>query len=207
MFGDVRRGRFLQLAEFRIGAVCGIGDCGLTRAFLGEAWRTSVGNPDLDGSQPLRSEGGSTLRDALCAGGRGQAWPVSWWIAVLHVTHSVIGWKGFTPPTAGAARSGTCPRVDHLDTRTGEVPHVSSRHGHALRARDGRDLTIRLRERTPGGTARGGDVCVGACRAAVERKNPAGKQTAQRPPRQRSQDPDDALPPEGRRYWSELPLP
>ena len=72
VFGDVRRGRFLQLAEFRIGAVCGVGDRGLTRALLGKAWRAGVGDPDLDWSQPLRSERGSTLRDALCAGGCGR---------------------------------------------------------------------------------------------------------------------------------------
>ena len=47
MCSAMRRGRFL---EFRIGAVCGIGVRGLTRALLGKAWRAGVGHPDLDGS-------------------------------------------------------------------------------------------------------------------------------------------------------------
>ena len=71
MFGDVRRDRFLELAELRIGAVCRIGDRGLARALLGKARGAGIGNPDLYGTQPLCSEGGPALRDALCGGSRG----------------------------------------------------------------------------------------------------------------------------------------
>ena len=68
VFGDIGGDFFLELAESRVCPVCRIGDCGLTRTHLGKAWHSSVGFPNLDGSQPLRSEGGSALLDAFSGG-------------------------------------------------------------------------------------------------------------------------------------------
>ena len=45
VFGDVRGDRFLQLAEFRIGTGCRIGDRGLACALLGKARGAGVREP------------------------------------------------------------------------------------------------------------------------------------------------------------------
>ena len=78
-----------------------------------------------------------------------------------------------------ALATPTCtrPRVNHFHARFGEVTHVPRRHGHAPRARDGRDLAVRLRDRMSGSAAGGGNFGVGTRRTAVERKNPPGEQT------------------------------
>ena len=75
-------------------------------------------------------------------------------------------------------RSCSLPGVDHVDAGADEVLHVARRHGHAPRARDGRNPAIRLRYRTPGGTAGSRNLGAGPRRAAVERKNPASELAA-----------------------------
>ena len=107
---DVGRDGFLDRVQFRVGSVCGVDDRGLARVFLGEAWRAGVGDPDLDGPQSLRSEGGSTLRDALCAGGCGRHGCLSLHRSATcnkfgHRMEGVTTFNGVCTPLSGPASS------------------------------------------------------------------------------------------------------
>ena len=95
--------------------------------------------------------------------------------STLPFTCSRVRWLNDT-----ATHSRTHPWIDYLNTRFGEILDIPGCHRHPPRAGDGRDLTVRLRDRTTSGTAGRGNTCIGARRMAVEWKNPISKQNPKR---------------------------
>ena len=136
MLGDVRRGCFLESTEFRIGAVCGIGDRGLTRALLGETWRAGVGDPDLDGSQPcaLRAALRFATRCALVDAASMACLLMDRRATCNAFRHWMEG-LAFTPPRTGSRPSGRrSPREDGRRKRSSwpraRRPHRVPRRSH-----------------------------------------------------------------------------